>query len=231
MTDISRLENKIGYSFVDREILRTALTHSSYAREARCPTEDNQRLEFWGDAFFDAIIGEKLYRIFPHEEEGFLSRIRATLVCEQTLAQVALKLELGRYILLGHGEEKTGGRSRISILADCMEAIMGAIYLDGGYEAVSETVLKLFEEPLEETAQGKFIITDYKTHLQEVLQAKGITDIKYTTIEESGPPHDKIFTVRVNAGGEVLGEGSGKTKKQAEQNAAKKALSEKYNAI
>ena len=138
MNERHQLEEKLQYKFNNKKLLMTAVTHSSYVKEHCHEEKSNERLEFLGDAFFDAIIGEELFHIFPHEEEGFLSRIRATLVCEKSLAQEAKKLELGQYLLLGNGEEKSGGRTRESILADCMEAIIGAVYLDGGFEAVKD---------------------------------------------------------------------------------------------
>lgn len=144
MNERHQLEEKLQYKFHNKKLLMTAVTHSSYVKEHCHEEKSNERLEFLGDAFFDAIIGEELFHIFPQEEEGFLSRIRATLVCEKSLAQEAKKLELGQYLLLGNGEEKSGGRTRESILADCMEAIIGAVYLDGGFEAVKDCVLRLF---------------------------------------------------------------------------------------
>lgn len=220
MGDIRQLEQKIGYEFRDRDLLENAVTHSSYIKERGEGSRSNERLEFLGDAFFDAIIGEELYKIFPQEEEGFLSRVRASLVCEKSLAKAARRLQLGQYILMGNGEEKSGGRDRESILADTMEAIMGAIYLDGGFDAVKETVLDIFREAIEDAKAGKFIITDYKTALQEKLQHDGITDIKYVLIDEMGPDHDKTFKVQLMVNGRPKTTGEGKSKKQAEQHAA-----------
>ncbi len=220
------LQKELGYTFHDGTILQTALTHSSYSREAGDGCQCNERLEFLGDAFFDAIIGEELFRIFPAKEEGWLSRIRATIVCEKSLAQTARRLELGRFLLLGRGEEKTGGRQRESILADAMEALIGAIYLDGGFEAARTVVLGLFRDVIDDTKKGKFIIHDYKTHLQEQLQARGITGIRYELTGEEGPDHNKTFTVCLYVEGKPLAHGSGRTKKQAEQMAAQQALEE-----
>lgn len=220
MGDSTQLELKIGYEFRDPSLLKKAVTHSSYIKENGEGNKSNERLEFLGDAFFDAIIGEELYKIFPQKEEGFLSRVRASLVCEKSLAKAARRLELGQHILMGNGEEKSGGRDRESILADTMEAIIGAIYLDGGFEAVKVSVLDIFREAIEDTRNGKFIITDYKTALQEKLQRDGITDIKYVLIDENGPDHDKTFKVRLVVNGESMSTGEGKSKKQAEQRAA-----------
>ncbi len=224
MEDIRQLEEKIGYRFNDISILKTAVTHSSYIKEYDRSTKSNERLEFLGDAFFDAIIGEKLFRMFPQKEEGFLSRTRATLVCEKSLAEKAKQLRLGEYILLGNGEEHNGGRNRESILADTMEAIMGAVYIDGGFEAVKNVVLCLFMDAIEDVKRGKYIIVDYKTRLQEKLQVNGAANIRYNMLEELGPDHDKTFVVQLAVNGRPVSTGRGKSKKQAEQNAAKAML-------
>lgn len=229
MRDLEKLQAGLGYSFRDRSLLETALTHSSYSKEQGAGSRYNERLEFLGDAFFDAIIGEELFRMFPEKEEGMLSRYRATIVCEKSLARAAGRLDVGSCLRLGHGEEKSGGRRRESILADCLEAIIGAIYLDGGFEEVKRVVLTQFREALDDTKQGKFIIYDYKTHLQEVLQARGITSIRYELIGEEGPDHNKTFTVALYAGDRPGAKGRGKSKKQAEQMAAKAALEEDWN--
>ncbi|MGI6766985.1 MAG: ribonuclease III [Lentihominibacter sp.] len=231
MNDREILEEKVKHRFRDRKLLDTALTHSSRACETGSGIMSNERLEFLGDAFLDAIIGEELYRIFPQKEEGFLSRIRATLVCEKSLACVAKEIGLGEYVMLGVGEEKSGGRKRESILADTMEAIIGAVYLDAGYEAAKAMVLKLFADAIEDAKRGKYAITDFKTELQEVLQAQGIRDIRYTTVGESGPDHCKTFTANLVVNGEAVTEGSGKSKKEAEQNAAEEALTGIYNVL
>ena len=223
MTDYQELEKKIEYRFSDPELLETALTHSSYSREntdARC----NERLEFIGDAFFDAIIGEKLFLLFPEEEEGFLSRVRASLVCEKSLAQTAQRLQLGEFLRLGHGEEKAGGREKESIQADAMEALIGAIYMDGGFEAARQAVLRLFAGAIEDARNGRYIITDYKTALQEKLQEHGSVEIRYELIDESGPDHDKTFRTGLVVNGQPQTTGTGKNKKQAEQDAARKML-------
>lgn len=220
MDNIRQLEEKISYSFKNKNLLKNAVTHSSYIKEHGKGEKSNERLEFLGDAFFDAIIGEELYRIFPDKEEGFLSRTRAALVCEKSLAKAAVALGVGDYLLLGNGEDRSGGRHRESILADCMEAIIGAVYLDGGFEQVQKLVLEIFSGAIEDARHGKYIITDYKTALQEKLQSKGITDIKYVLVNESGPDHDKTFEVQLNVEGRAMSTGTGKSKKQAEQKAA-----------
>lgn len=224
MKNIRQLERIIDYSFNDIDILKNAVTHSSYIKEYDRKGHSNERLEFLGDAFFDAIIGEALYKRFPNKEEGFLSRTRATLVCEKSLANEAKRLNIGEYLLLGNGEERNGGRHRESILADSMEAILGAIYLDGGFEAVKEVVLKIFDHAIEDVKHGKYIIIDHKTALQEKLQSKGITKIKYELLEEMGPDHDKTFVVQLEVNGKPMTKGKGKSKKQAEQHAAEAML-------
>ena len=227
------IEEKIGYRFRDKGLLQTALTHSSYARDRNGLGDYNERLEFLGDAMLDAIAAEELYKVFSDREEGFLSRTRASLVCERFLFEVAQQLELGNYLRLGAGEKKTGGRERPSILADAVEAIIGAVFLDGGYEAARSVVLELLKDGFREVREGRTIITDYKTALQELLQAEGIAaaDIQYVDAGQSGPDHDKVFTVRLNIKGIEEAEGVGKSKKQAQQDAAGKALSRRRHAI
>ena len=223
MADYQKLQREIQYSFSDPKLLQTALTHSSYSRE-NDGSPCNERLEFIGDAFFDAIIGEELFRLFPEKEEGFLSRVRASLVCEKSLAKVARDLQLGDYLRLGHGEEKARGREKESILADAMEALMGAVHMDGGFEQVRKVVLRLFAKAIEDARNGHYIITDYKTALQEKLQEHGNIEIRYELIGESGPDHDKTFQTRVVVNGRPQTTGTGKNKKQAEQDAARKML-------
>lgn len=231
MNNIRLLEEKINYQFHDRSLLENAVTHSSYMKECNREGQSNERLEFLGDAFFDAIIGEALYKMFPRKEEGFLSRTRATLVCEKSLAKVALALCIGDHLLLGHGEERSGGRQRESILADTMEAIFGAVYLDGGFEAAKQVVLALFEQAIDDARHGKYVVTDYKTALQEKLQSQGITDIKYVLLQESGPDHDKTFLVQLSVDGKPQATGQGKSKKQAEQCAAEAMMEREMNVF
>ena len=231
MKDVGMLQRELGYEFREPALLKTALTHSSYSREHGGNIECNERLEFLGDAFFDAIIGEELFRIFPDKEEGLLSRIRSTIVCEKSLAQAADRLDLGAFLMLGRGEEKTGGRQRESILADAMEAVIGAIYLDGGFDAVRSAVLAQFRDVIDDTKRGKYIIHDYKTRLQERLQAQGITQIRYEMTDQKGPDHAKVFTVCLYVNDKPCAEGSGRSKKQAEQQAAQRALEEEWNEL
>ncbi len=230
--DLQQFEQIIGYEFGDLTLLDQALSHSSYTRERRDENlSDNERLEFLGDAFFDAIIGETLYQMFPDAEEGRLSKMRASIVCEASLAQAAKRIELADFLLLGYGEEKNGGRQRESILADATEAVVGAIYLDGGYEYVREFVLNTFEKELQDAREGKFLNKDFKSTLQEKLQAAGINEIRYILEKEEGPDHDKTFTVRLEVKGKEAGHGTGKSKKNAEQAAAKNALERGIDAF
>ena len=220
---MEELERKLGYTFKDRTLLETALNHSSYANENRVAgLESNERLEFLGDSVLGQIVATYLFRIYPKMPEGQMTRLRAELVCEQSLHAVAQKLDLGRYIKLGRGEEHTGGRQRESILADAVEAVIAAMYLDGGIEVskhfIDEYILSGFEEEKVHTA------TDYKTALQEQVQRKAGQTLAYELVSESGPDHRKTFTMRVALNGRPIGEGSGRTKKEAEQNAAKAGL-------
>ena len=217
-------EKLIGYSFNNREYLETALTHSSFNKEKRTKNKDNERLEFLGDAFFDAIISVELFSRMKDVTEGKLTKTRAVIVCEQSLANVARNFKLGEFINMGHGEDSTGGRKKDSILADAMEAIIGAMYMDGGYEAAQKFVVKAFADTIDKAVEGK-LFSDYKSEVQEILQKKGPpVNINYKIDREEGPAHDKTFFVHLECNGEVLGKGSGKSKKEAEQNAAKEAL-------
>lgn len=230
--ELHRFQQKIRYEFNDTNLLDQAFSHSSYVRESKDDSlMDNERLEFLGDAFFDAIIGECLYKMHPQAEEGKLSKMRAALVCEESLANVAGRLELAEYLLLGYGEEKNGGRNRASILADATEAIVGAIYLDGGYEEAKRFVTYAFEKELNDARKGKIVNRDFKSRLQEALQAQGIQDIKYILEKEEGPDHEKIFTVKLEVGGREISRGTGKSKKSAEQDAAKNAIERGNNAL
>ena len=224
MGDVRELEEKLGYGFHDKDILTAALTHSSYAKEKGGGVRYNERLEFLGDAFFDAIVGEEFFRLFPEKKEGSLSRLRAIIVCESSLANKARQIGLGKEILLGRGEEKTGGRNRTSILADAMEAIIGAIYLDGGFEVTKKAVLDLFRKEIDEAACGRAPDTDHKTRLQEKLQAEGVVQISYEVLDETGPDHDKTFVAGLYVDGVLQSKGKGKSKKEAQQNAAKAKL-------
>lgn len=225
-------EKQIGYTFQDRQLLEKALTHSSYIKETgQSRLNDNERLEFLGDAFFDAIIGEALYRALPQAEEGTLTKMRASIVCEKSLAEAGRRLKIGQHMSFSRGEEKCGGRDRSSILADAMEAVIGAVYLDGGYERARTFVLEVFREALADAGKGKLSNRDYKSELQERLQGKGILDIRYVLEKEEGPDHDKTFSVRLDVRGKSAGRGTGKSKKLAEQNAAKDAIERGMNVL
>ncbi|MCQ4635542.1 ribonuclease III [Anaerovorax odorimutans] len=225
MNNSTQFQHIIGYTFKDMQLLDKALTHSSYVKETgQSRLCDNERLEFLGDAFLDAIIGEELYRRLPKAEEGILTKARASIVCEKSLAAAGRKLSIGEHMLFSRGEEKSGGRDRDSILADGMEAVIGAIYLDGGYEEVRRFVVEIFQEDLQAAGKGKLNIQDYKSEVQEQLQGHGILDMHYVLEKEEGPDHNKVFSVRLEVLGKPVGYGKGKSKKLAEQNAAKDAM-------
>jgi ribonuclease-3 len=218
------LEKALNYKFNNRQLLETALCHSSYSNESRNGNEpSNERLEFLGDSIFNGIISDLLYHRLDQCEEGELTKKRAAIVKESSLAECAMRLGLGRYLKLGKGEENTGGRLRRSILADAMEAVIAAIYLDGGISAAKAFVTSIFSEIVEEAISGD-LYKDYKTAFQEKLQANGDVSITYILENEEGPDHEKTFHVSLIAGGGVMGKGTGKTKKMAEQDAAKDAL-------
>lgn len=213
------IENIIGYCFKDKEVLREALTHKSYAGEHRS-VKHNERLEFLGDSILGAIVADYIYNQCPHVEEGVLSKIKANLVSRHNLYLWGKQMDLGRYIALGHGELATGGRTRDSIISNAVEAVIGAVYIDGGYTAAEQMVL-----PWVKTQQLTQDRGDYKSVLQEFLQKRSKQTPEYEVIQTVGPEHDKVFTVRVSAEGRKLGIGKGHNKKQAEQNAAENALS------
>lgn len=214
------LQQKLNYTFRERELFQTALTHSSYANEHRC--RSNERLEFVGDSVLGMVTAEFLFRRFPDMPEGRMTKLRAELVCEQSLGEVAERLELGRCLRLGRGEELSGGRERISILADCVEAVIAALYLDGGMSPAKAFIDANILSRLSD--ENCLLIRDYKTELQELIQQKPGRALTYELTGESGPDHMKRFTVSVAMDGEPLGSGEGRTKKEAEQMAAKAAL-------
>ena len=223
MNVTEELEKKLGYSFQDRTLLETALSHSSYANENKSlGLESNERLEFLGDSVLGQIVASYLYRTYPKMPEGQMTRLRADLVCETSLYEVSQKLELGRYIRLGRGEEHTGGRQRESILADAVEAIIAAMYLDGGIDISKQFIDRYILAGFE--AEEGHSVTDYKTALQERVQRRAGQVLSYELVSESGPDHRKTFTMCVSLNGRPIGEGSGRTKKEAEQKAAKSGL-------
>ena len=222
---IRQCEKKIGYEFRNKELLSTALTHSSYCRDSNEDGKrNNERLEFLGDAFLDAVIGKRLFKMMPDEQEGFLTKKRSEIVCETSLYEVAKKWRLDLYIRVGKAEEKSDERHNMSILADAVEAILGAIYLDSSYEELENVILRDFDGLIKKSMEGK-IFSDYKTTLQEKLQSKfSNPDIVYRVDRETGPDHNKEFFVSVLCGRKMLGQGRGNSKKEAEKNAAKAAL-------
>lgn len=219
---MKELEKKLNYTFKNSELLKNALTHSSYANENRAEgISSNERLEFLGDSVLGFVTAKHLYSMQPTLSEGKMTRLRAELVCEQSLHGVALDLDLGRYLRMGHGEEKNGGRTRPSILADAVEAVIAAMFLDGGIAAPESFIERMILSP--ESIEAHHA-ADYKTELQELVQQKNGQALTYAPTGESGPDHAKVFSASVSLNGEVIGEGSGRTKKEAEQAAACQAL-------
>jgi ribonuclease-3 len=224
MSTLSKLQEVIGFPFDDDSLLRQALVHRSYLNEnPSFPSADNQRLEFLGDALLDFVAGDCLYRRYPKMREGELTSLRAALVKEETLARFAQALDLGRYLYLGRGEEESGGRERPSLLADAFEALVGALYLDGGLKPAESFILRFLEPETERiVAQGE--LRDYKSLFQEEAQRSFQSTPLYRTIDERGPDHNKVFTVEVLIEEEVCGRGEGTSKQAAEQEAARQAL-------
>jgi len=218
---LEELEKRIGYCFTDKKLLKQAVTHSSFANEQKINRLGHyERLEFLGDAVLELVSSEFLFKTFPDQSEGNLTKTRASMVCEPSLAFCAKDLELGKFMLLGKGEESTGGRERDSITSDAMEAVIGAIYLDGGLECAKDFINRFILSDLED----KQLFFDSKTTLQEIIQRELKKEFHYVVISETGPEHDKEFVVEVRIEDEVLGQGSGRTKKSAEQHAAYEAL-------
>lgn len=224
--DLEKLYKIIGYRFKSEKLIKTALTHSSYASEHKLGYEhNNERLEFIGDAYVDAVVGARLFEIMDSAHEGVLSRCRADVVCEDSLAGAAYEMGLGEFLYLGKGEEASGGRSKASILADAFEALVGAAILDGGYDTGRSIILRLLSERIDLGAQGK-LNKDFKTKLQEKLQESDHNvRIEYRKVAESGPDHNKTFTIEVDINGKPAGTGTGQSKAKAEQAAAEDALS------
>ena len=219
---IKNLEGAIGYHFRNINLLQNALTHSSYANERyHNSLMSNERLEFLGDSILGMVVAEHLYRNFPDRPEGELTRMRADMVCERALAEVANRLSLGQHLLLGHGEERFGGRSRESILADAVESVIAATYVDGGMNAAVDFIRKFI---LCDVPAQRLRNADYKTTLQELVQQKKNQVLTYELVGESGPDHDKKFDVEVCLNGQVVGRGVGSSKKRAEQEAARVAM-------
>ncbi|MBO7253326.1 MAG: ribonuclease III [Oscillospiraceae bacterium] len=216
------LETALGYRFQNIQLLQNALTHSSYANERwHNSLLSNERLEFLGDSVLGMLVAEYLFRTFPNRPEGELTRMRADMVCERTLAEAANRIGLGSHLLLGHGEEQGGGRKRDSILADAMESVIAASFLDGGLDAALKIVQQFI---LVEVPVNRLHNIDYKTRLQELVQQKKNQVLSYKLVGQSGPDHDKKFDVEVSLNGQTVGSGSGSSKKRAEQDAARRAI-------
>lgn len=216
------LEKELGLNFSNKELLKTAITHSSYANQKK-KVEFNERLEFLGDSVLQLVISEYLYTNFTQEYEGFLTKIRSLIVCENSLCDIATGWNLGIYMNMSKGEEITGGRNRVSILADCVEAVIAAIYMDKGIEYSKLFILDNFKVIIEKAISNE-IILDYKTKFQEILQQNGEVHISYELVKFDGPPHKRKFYVNVLIDGSIKGSGQGYSKKEAEQNAAKEAI-------
>ncbi len=216
------LEETIGYQFNDKELLEQALSHSSYANESKETRSSNERLEFLGDSVLSLVVSQYIFEHFRKLPEGELTKMRASLVCEKSLHQFAVQIRLGEHMLLGKGEENTGGRERVSILADAFEALIAAIFIDGGMNAARDFIhaIVLSEENLNKVQNSR----DYKTILQEIVQKNPEERVEYKLIKQSGPDHNKVFSVGVFLNSNIIGSGKGKSKKQAERLAAKEAI-------
>ena len=219
---MEQFEQIIHYEFKNKKLLQEALSHSSYANENKKNLTSNERLEFLGDSVLSIVVSQHIFEHFKHLPEGELTKIRASLVCEKALFVFAQQIDLGEYILLGKGEEHTGGRERSSILADAFEAVIAAIFLDGGLEAARKHILSFIPKDID--IKKSIAFNDYKTMLQEIIQQNPEEKIEYVTKGQSGPDHDKAFVVQVCLNSNVIGNGTGRSKKAAEQMAAKEAL-------
>ncbi len=218
------LEKRLGYKFNNIKLLKNALIHSSYANEMRGDVHSNERLEFLGDSVLSIIVAEHIFNKYPNMPEGELTKLRASLVCEKSLCSFSRELGIGEYLLLGKGEDKNGGRERDSILADAFEAVLAAIYIDGGISTAKKHIFNTVLRDLDHHVGDADSFKDYKTVLQEIIQRNPEESVSYILIDEKGPDHDKIFTVQVHLNSNIIGEGTGKNKKQAEQMAACQAL-------
>lgn len=222
---LNELETNLGYTFRDRRLLRQAVTHKSFTNEnPSLNLQHNEALEFLGDSVLNFTISTRLYELFAGSTEGELSRFRSVLVSGQHLVELARTLGLGGFLLLGRGEQKTGGEAKPNILIDTLEAVIGAIYLDSGIRPARAFVHRIFSGSLRRLKQHGFLLVDFKTQLQEYLADTGRVPPRYIKVSEEGPDHDKIFAMRIEVGGETLGEGQGHSKKEAQQAAARQAL-------
>ena len=220
---LGELSKVLAYDFKDKNLIKTAITHTSFANEARGRVDHNERLEFLGDSVLSLSVSEFIYKTYPKLPEGSMTKLRAGVVSEFTLAKIAKSMGLGKYLRLGKGEQINGGRHRDSILADAFEAIIAAIYLDGGLEPAKEFVIRCLADSIKSLSKsdGSW---DSKTLLQELLQVSNKADIRYEIIAEDGPDHNKSFTAQISNNGKIIGTGQGKSKKEAEQMAAYNAL-------
>jgi ribonuclease-3 len=222
--NISQLEDKINYTFKNKKTISAAITHSSYANEKKGKNlKYNERLEFLGDSVLSLVISEHLFKNHPNLPEGELSVTRAKIVCENSLSKCAFDIGLGSFLLLGKGEELSGGREKISLLSDAFEALIGAVYLDGGFDTAKAFIFKYMDGIIKSCIEGK-LFYDFKTQLQELVQQNGEQHISYSVIDENGPDHNKTFVTQVRINDVVHGQGKGRSKKEAEQNAARDAL-------
>ncbi|MDO5048222.1 MAG: ribonuclease III [Anaerococcus sp.] len=220
---IEDFENKIGYTFKDKDLIDVAFTHSSYTNEVRGKKNNNERLEFLGDAILDMIVSEILFKNFSHKSEGWLTKTRSRLVCTQSFAKACDKFQMSSYLNFGNGEKQHGGKLKKHVKADTFEAVAAAIYLDSSYQNLYDFLIKNYKAEAMEIIMDDTIFNDYKTKLQEYHNAKDKKILKYVLVAESGPEHEKIFTMAVKLGNRILAQGTGRNKKQAEQEAAKKA--------
>ena len=221
MADLNEFQSKIDYTFKNQHLLEQALTHSSYANEKHMKKHsDNERLEFLGYDVLEIVSSEFLFINYPQKPEGELTKLRASIVCEPTLALCTKPLDLGKYLRLGRGEDHTGGRKRKSILSDALEAVIGAIYLDGGFASAKEFILRFILTDIEH----KQLFYDSKTILQEIVQASHKEELGYRLVKEEGPDHNKHFVAEAYVGDRVIGQGEGRTKKGAEQEAAYRGI-------
>ena len=220
--NLEDFEKKINYTFKDKNLLFVALSHSSFANEKRKLRHSNERLEFLGDSVLSIVVSQYLFEHFTHLPEGELTKIRASLVCEKSLYEFAKEIDLGEYLFLGKGEENTGGRESTSILADAFEAVIAAVFLDGGLEAAKKHILRFIPKDIDSRKSVSF--SDHKTILQEIIQKNPEEKVEYKLVGQSGPDHNKAFKVQVCLNSNVIGTGIGKSKKEAEQMAAKEAL-------
>lgn len=219
---MDELQVKIGYKFNNIDLLREALTHSSFANEQHRKLKCNERLEFLGDAVLSIVVSDYIFANCPQLPEGELTKLRASLVCEKSLHKFALQIDLGKHLFLSHGEKRSGGAKRASILSDAFEAVIAAIYLDGGIDPARKHILRFIVPEINHRSKAGF--RDYKTKLQEIIQQNPGEKLEYILVSSSGPDHDKHFRVEVHLNSNVIGRGGGRSKKEAEQQAAREAL-------